>query len=74
MLDINTAKSYATLDNLNKALAKFGIADHDHLVVKNFEGRYTAVFPFSNFQRTRLFPNGMHYVGFYANKGFMTLG
>jgi len=46
--NIDTAKSYATEENLMKALSKFGLADHKPLVVRNREGRFTAIFSISH--------------------------
>lgn len=77
MLDINAnvIKSYATEENLIKALDKLKINDHPHLTVRNAEGRWTAVFLHSNFNRQWLWgKEGMSYLAFYAEKGFMTVG
>ncbi len=62
-------RSYSTEVNLQKALEKVGIADHRHLVVWNKDGRCTAVFPQSNFER-----HGISYLGFYGQFGFMVFG
>jgi hypothetical protein len=43
-MNIDTAKSYATEDNLLKALKKFGLDSKMPLVVCNRQGRFTAVF------------------------------
>lgn len=77
MMDINAnaVKTYATKDNLAKGLAKLGIADHPHCVVRNDEGRYTAIFPFSNYRMEFLWGGQPQcYVAYYASLGFMTLG
>lgn len=74
-INANTIKSYATEDNLVKALEKMQLAHHPRLTVRNAEGRWTAVFPFSNFKREWLWGGApMCFVAFYAEKGFMTLG
>jgi hypothetical protein len=44
MFNIDTAKSYATEANLMTALKKLGLDDQNPLVVRNREGRWTAVF------------------------------
>jgi hypothetical protein len=70
-MDINSKhiKSYATEENLTKALTKHGIAEHRHLVVWTRDGKCTAIFPQSNFDRY-----GIHYLGYYGQFGFMCLG
>ena len=65
-LNINTSKCYTDQLRLNKALAVLGFSDHRHLVVCNFAGRFTAVFPLSNIEDGD--------VTRYARHGFMTLG
>lgn len=42
--DIDTAKSYATEDNLMKALRKIGLDELNPIVVRNRAGRWTAIF------------------------------
>ena len=44
MFDIDNAKSYATEENLDKALAKIGLDKAHGLVVCNRAGRFTAIF------------------------------
>ena len=44
-LDSPHIKSYATEANLETGLATAGLAEQRHLVVRNSEGRWTAVFP-----------------------------
>lgn len=61
-----TTRSYATKKSLESALVKMGFSNDRHLIVCTEAGRFTAVFPFSNFDGG--------YVGRYADKGFMTLG
>lgn len=73
-LDIPTIKTYATRENLVKGLTKLGIANHPHIACRNSEGRWTAIFPQSNFGRKDVFPQGMCYIAFYASLGFMQLG
>ena len=71
-MDINTAKSYATKENLNKALVKAGIDDHRHLVVSNDKGRFTAIFPFTNIKDNRYGIQGN--VSLYPRYGFFIFG
>jgi hypothetical protein len=47
LLNIDNSKSYATEANLTAALAKNGLDKCNHLVVRNRDGRWTAVFPAS---------------------------
>ena len=47
MMDIDTAKSYATRENLLKALERLGFADKRPMIVRNSEGRWTAIFSLS---------------------------
>ena len=42
--NIDTAKSYTTEANLVKALDALGWAADDYMVVRNREGRFTAIF------------------------------
>ena len=63
--NIDNSKSYATEQNLLKALEKLGFIDDRFVVVCNRQGRFTAVFGFSNItdgDATR-----------YARHGFMTI-
>jgi hypothetical protein len=46
-LNIDTSKSYATEENLMKALRKLGLADRKPMVVCNRAGRFTAIFSVS---------------------------
>lgn len=64
--DIDNARSYASRDNLEAGLERFGFADDRHIVVKNTANRWTAIFPASNIQGG--------YIGRYAAQGFLTLG
>jgi hypothetical protein len=74
-INVPTIKSYATRENLVKALTNLKIADHPHMVVRNDEGRWTAIFPQSNFERKWLWDgNVMPYIAFYASLGFMQCG
>jgi hypothetical protein len=66
ILDIDNCKSYATQENLLKALKKHQISDFRYLVVKNTQNRWTAIFPFSNIKDGN--------VTLFARYGFMTLG
>lgn len=66
-MDIDKCRSYATREGLNRALAKNGFDKDRYLVVCNTKGRFTAIFPVSNF-------SGGGYLGRYSECGFMTLG
>lgn len=68
-LDSKTTKSYATEENLMKALVKFGFENDKPLIVCTREGRWTAVF---GFDISGLKKQG-GYIGIYASKGFMTI-
>jgi hypothetical protein len=46
-MSIDTSKSYATEKNLMKALTKLGLAGRHPMVVRNREGRWTAIFSVS---------------------------
>jgi hypothetical protein len=46
-MNIDKCKSYAKEETLAAKLADLGIDDYRHLVVRNREGRWTAVFPIS---------------------------
>ena len=59
-------RTYSNLENLKKALVKFGFDKDRHLVVWTETGRVTAVFPASNIQGG--------YIARYAVHGFFTLG
>jgi hypothetical protein len=64
-MNIDNAKSYATEANLIAALTKLGFATDRFVVVRNREGRFTAIFPASA-------ADG--YLGRFASAGFLTLG
>jgi hypothetical protein len=59
-------KSYATEANLLRALERLHIHDHFHLRCLTTEGKWTAIFPYSNFDGG--------YIALYSQHGFMTLG
>jgi hypothetical protein len=67
-MNIDTAKSYATEENLMKALKKVGLDEMNPLVVRNRQGRYTAVF---GLHLSGLASNGN--VTFAARHGFCTI-
>lgn len=69
MMSIDGCRSYATEANLMKALEKLGFAGDKPLVVKNREGRFTAVF---GCDLSGLKEHG-GYIGVYASAGFMTI-
>jgi hypothetical protein len=66
-MNIDNAKSYATENSLMRALARYGFDKDRFLIVRNRAGRFTALFPMSNFR-----DGG--YVGIYGDRGFMTVG
>jgi hypothetical protein len=70
IMNIDTAKSYATEANLEKALERFGFAAYRHVAVRNREGRWTAIFPLSEITGK----GGCGYLGLFASKGFKTIG
>jgi hypothetical protein len=47
MVDVNTAKSYATRENLIKDLTKKGLVNHRPIIVRNDAGRWTAIFGYA---------------------------
>lgn len=71
ILDINekTLRSYKTVENLEAGLKKFGLSDFRYLIVCNSAGRYTAIFPASELEK-----NGISYMGYFCQFGFITLG
>ena len=62
---IDTCRSYATEAALMKGLERLGLTGYRPLVVRNREGRWTAVFGVSSFSG---------YLALAASKGFMTIG
>lgn len=46
--DIDASRSYATKDRLVKAIENFEFDEHRHYIVRNEEGRWTAIFAASN--------------------------
>lgn len=64
--EIDTLRSYATKDNLQKGLERLKVDQHFHLKVCLSNGRWTAVFPGSNIQGG--------YVLLYSSMGFFTVG
>lgn len=65
MLNIDTSRSYATEAQLVRALEKRGLGKLFPLIVRNREGRWTAVFGVSNLQGN---------ITLCARQGFMTIG
>lgn len=63
--NIDTATSYATEDNLRKALDRKGLANYRPLVVRNRAGRWTAIFGLSFTEHNPMW---------VANHGFKVLG
>lgn len=66
-LSIETSTSYATEKNLLRALEQKGVDKLHRVVVRNSQGRWTAIFPFSRIQGTT---NPF----LLASLGFMVLG
>lgn len=67
-MNIADSKSYATKKNLEAALAKAGLASKHPIIVRNDEGRWTAIFG--------LHLSGMAETGdvmFAARHGFLTI-
>jgi len=64
---IDESKSYATEANLMKALVKYGLDKENPLVVRNKEGRWTAVF---HIMWSSAKEGG--YIGFASQYGFLT--
>jgi hypothetical protein len=64
-MNIDTSKSYATEENLMKALEKAGLDKCKPLVVRNREGRYTAIFGYAIY--------GVQNPFIIAHKGFMVI-
>jgi len=46
-MDINSCRSYATRENLKKNLAKLGLDKHRPIIVRNDQGRWTAIFGYT---------------------------
>lgn len=65
VMNIDTAKSYATEENLRKGLERLHFAESRHVVVRTREGRWTAIFPLSSCDG---------YIARFAAAGFFTLG
>lgn len=68
-LDINNGRSYKSVENLIAGLKKYGLDDFRYLIVCNTEGRYTAVFTVGELER-----NGISYMGYFCQYGFLTIG
>ena len=66
MFNIDDAKSYATEENLLKALTRFGLHTAKHIVVRNRAGRFTAIFGYSW--------NPTVNAGYIAHAGFKVVG
>lgn len=66
LAELNTIKSYASVENLQKGLDRLNIGDHFHVKVCLPNNRWTAIFPGSNIEGG--------YVALYASLGFFTLG
>ena len=64
ILNIDNANSYATEENLNKALVRSNLNDVDHLTVCNRAGRFTAIFTLCRCDQAKVNP------GYPAQMGF----
>lgn len=64
LLDINTARDYATKENLLKGLREKGLIDYRFVLVCNEHGRFTAIFPAAQFDGD---------LAFAAHHGFMVV-
>lgn len=60
---IDNSRSYATEERLIRALEQQGFRNERHIIVRNREGRWTAIFPGSN-----------NHPAQYAHAGFMVMG
>lgn len=67
-ITLDECRSYATVENLRRALQKYGLEEYRHIECRNAEGRWTAVFSFGDAQRM----HGQCYLGFASQYGFMT--
>ena len=69
-MDIDNCKSYATEENLYKAINKAGFTKEmdRFIVVLNRKGRYTAIFS----QHSERIKNG-GYIAIYSQYGFMMM-
>lgn len=67
MFNIDSAKSYATEENLTKALKKIGLDKAPGVVVCNRAGRFTAIFTAENLRVADV------WLSYPAHKGFMTV-
>jgi hypothetical protein len=65
-MNIDESKSYATEENLMKALQKLKLDTFDYLVVRNKEGRFTAIFPLGWNREAQPI--------WFASNGFMVVG
>ncbi len=63
-INIDDAKSYATEKNLGKALDKAGLSFLRPVVVRNREGRYTAIFSVGMANREKHSPTIPAFHGF----------
>jgi hypothetical protein len=69
-ITLDNCKAYATQANLEKGLAKLGLDRYDYVECRTAEGKWTAIFSFSdaNIRQQE------SYVCFAAVHGFMTFG
>lgn len=63
-MDVDKLKSYATEENLKKAIADRFPADVKYIVVCNRKGRFVAIFPYSWIDQSKLNVGGIVHSGF----------
>lgn len=68
-IDDSHVRSYKTLENLEAAIKKNHLDKFRYLVVCNSAGRFTAVFTVGELER-----NGISYLGYFCQYGFLTIG
>jgi len=64
MLNIDNAKSYATEENLMKALEKVGLTALRPIIVCNRAGRFTAIFTVAMCHRAEINAGSLPHLGF----------
>lgn len=62
--NIDTAKSYATEENLEKALEKVSLGNVPYMVVRNRTGRFTAIFSYAQCEARNVNPGTPAHLGF----------
>lgn len=67
IIRLDECRTYKTEANLMAALERLGFATHRFIIACTAAGRFTAIFPATNFK-------GGGYMGLYAQHGFLTIG